>query len=162
MEQFMKKIFKTASWVVLPFFLVLTLESKVFKDEPSRVQVDTPAGWEIGGDDTNLEVYSPDKLVSVLFHSSSNESLEGAIHELEEELKKQMTDIQEGKPKKGKHNGMDMVTLAGTGVLEGTKVEWEVTILVAEKPVIVLSILLPGWKKHLGTLNKFAKSIKKY
>lgn len=158
----MKKYLKTAVLAVLPFLLVLGLESKVYKDEPSRVQVDTPTGWEVGGDDKNLEVYSPDKLVSVLFHSSSNENLEGAITELEEELKSQMTDITEGKPKQGKHNGMDMVTISGTGKIEGTKVDWEVTILMAEKPVIVLSILLPGWKKHVGAMNKFAKSIKKY
>ncbi|MCB1178124.1 MAG: hypothetical protein KDK36_11135 [Leptospiraceae bacterium] len=155
---------KKFSFVLLLSAIIfsISLNAEVFKDEPSRVQVNTPSGWEVGGDDSNLEVYSPDKLVSILFHSSSGENLEGALNELEEELQSQMTDIKEGKTRKGKINGMEYVTLAGTGKIEGTKVEWEVSVIVGNKPVIVLSILLPGWKKHQGALNKFAKSIKKY
>ncbi len=141
---------------------VTTLQARVFTDAASRVKVNTPRGWKAKASGTDLEVSSPDDLVNILFHVSSEGKMDKALDEAEKELRKNLKNIKAGKEQTGTHRGMPYVELEGSGTIEGVRVTWGVTVLMAKKPVIIMYIFLPGWKKHGRAVAKFAQSVQRY
>ncbi|HYO91355.1 MAG TPA: hypothetical protein VEQ40_06950, partial [Pyrinomonadaceae bacterium] len=79
------------------------------------------------------------------------------------ELSKTMKNIKpSGEPRETNVGGMQTFSQSGTGVVEGSEIQWSVDIIRAKKPVIALTFAAPGvWEKHQGEYQQFAKSIKK-
>ena len=159
----MKRVLTALTFALFSgIILVSAIQAEAYHDKKARIQIDTPRGWETEVDGADLLINSPDELVMMFFHVAKADDMEDALDELEEELDDLMKNVKEGKPKEGTIRGMDYLEISGTGVVEGVKVNWDVTILQNgdNDPVIIISILFPGWKKHSRALKKFADSIK--
>lgn len=148
--------------IVLGLSLSSGISAEVYKDKKARVQISIPDDWKVSGDEDNLEVYSPDETIFLMFHVSTAGNIDASIDEVDQALDQVLKNRKDGEPSKLKINGMNAIEIEGTGTVDDHPVEWSVSILEAKKPVLVISILGPGWKKWQNKLNAIAKSIKKY
>lgn len=136
---------------------------KVFTHEAAGVRFQLPAGWTSEPDDEQITISSPDDAFTVVFWALDADSLEAAMDALDEELGKIVSKVKgSGEPKKGTHNGMTHVSLEGTGEVEGVAVHWSVDLLVAKKPVVILTFAASeGVEKHAAAYAKMVQSIQK-
>ncbi len=136
---------------------------KLFSHQASGVQFELPAGWETEPDGEQITVSSPDDSFTLVFWALDETTFEAAIDALDEELGKVVSKAKvSGEPKKDTHNGMPHVSLDGTGEVEGVAMHWSVDLLMAKKPVIVLTFVAKdSIEKHAGDYLKLIQSIKK-
>ncbi|MCB1159815.1 MAG: hypothetical protein H7A25_09275 [Leptospiraceae bacterium] len=158
----MKKSLKFISTLFLLFLFALNVSAKEYKDDKARIKLSVPNNWKVSGDEDNLEIYSPDESIFIMFHVSKKGNIDATRSEVNTILNKVLKNKKTTKSSKVTVNGMKAIEEEGTGVTEGTPVEWSVAILQAKRPVMVISLLGPGWKKWESALNGIANSLKRY
>jgi len=146
--------------VVCSLIFSFNIMSEEFKHKDAGIKMSVPKGWKVKTDEDDLEITSPDDLVMMFFSVIEPKDIDAAVKELDKELGKLMKKVQSGKIKESKVNGMKLYELEGSGYIEGLKVDWGIYIVNAKKPVFIISIFLPGWKKWGKTLDAFGESIK--
>jgi hypothetical protein len=145
------------------FALNLPLSSETFTHAKSGLQFDLPEGWTAEPDGEQMVVSSPDDTFSVVFWVAEDEEFQAAVESLDEELGKTIKNIKmTNEGKEGTHNGMPYFSANGTGQVEGVAVLWSVDLLMAKKPVIILTFAATEhYNKHIGAYKKLVASIKK-
>jgi predicted Zn-dependent protease len=136
---------------------------KTFTHSDSGLQFDLPDGWQSEADGEMLTVSSPDDTLSIVFWVTEADDFEAAAEALGEELGKQVKNLKlDGEPKEGQHNGMEYASVTGTGQVDGVNVAFSADLLMAKKPVIILTFASPeNFAKHQGAYAKLVKSIRK-
>lgn len=136
---------------------------KTFTHEAGGIQFDLPDGWKSEEDGDLLTVSAPDHSIAIVFWVMEAKDFEVAAAALDEELGKQVKNVKfDGDVKEDKHNGMPHASVSGSGQIEGHDVVFSADLLMAKKPVIVLTFAKPGdLEKHADSYAKLVKSIKK-
>jgi hypothetical protein len=136
---------------------------KTYHHEEGGIQFDLPDGWKAEPDGEMLTVSSPDDAFNMFFLVTEGDTLKEAAEALDEELAKIVKNPKfSGEPKEDEHNGMPHFSQSGTGEIEGVEVELSVDILLAKKPVLILTSAAAGqYEKHVAAAAKLINSIKR-
>jgi hypothetical protein len=135
----------------------------VYMHPTAGIQFEVPTTWKAEADGEMMTASTGDGSISVVFWVPKEATIDAALNALEEELGKMMKNVKvNGEPEKGNLNGMTTYSAEGTGVIEGTTIEWSCHLLEAKKPVIALTFAAPGaYDQHQKDIEAFAKSIKR-
>lgn len=136
---------------------------QVYTHEEGGIQFTAPAGWKAEPSGDRMTLSTSDGSLSVVIFVATEDNLKAATDALDKELGKVIQNVKpNGEARETNVNGMQAVSQAGTGEVNGQQIQWAVDLLQAKRPVIVLSFADPGvWEKHQGEYQQFAKSIKK-
>ena len=136
---------------------------QVFTHEEGGIQFTLPDGWKSEVEGEQLTVSPPGGGIGMVFWVPEGDTFEAAVAALEEELGKTVKNAKfDGEAKEDTHNGMPHAGLSGTGVIEGDEVGFSVDLLMAKKPVIVLTFAsAENFKKFEADYMSLVKSIKK-
>ena len=136
---------------------------KTFTHEGGGIQFDLPDGLKSEEDGDMLTVSTPDEALSVVLWLTEADAFEAAAEAPGEELAKKIKGLKmDGEPKEGKHNGMEHASVSGSGQADGRKVAFSADLVMAKKPVIILSFASPEmFEKHESSYVKLVKSIRK-
>ena len=135
---------------------------KIYQHEEGGLQFELPDGWKAEPKGEMIEVSAPDDSFTMFFMVTEGDTLQTAADALDEELAKIVKNHKlEGEPKENKHNGMPHFSQTGSGEIEGVKFLMSVDILIAKKPVLILTLAAPGlFEKHADDATLLIKSIK--
>jgi predicted Zn-dependent protease len=138
-------------------------QEHVMTHKDAGVQFSLPAGWQSDADGDRLLVHSPDKSVAIVFFVATEDNFEAAINAMTDEVDKIIDNVKvTNKGQEGEHNGMPMYSVSGTGTMDDKPVAWDVTLLAAKRPIIVMGFAEPAsWKKNEAAYNKLVESIHK-
>jgi hypothetical protein len=138
-------------------------EGKTFTHEEGGVTFTLPAGWKAEPNGAQITASPEEGGVSVAFWVTEEDEFDAAVDAVGKELDKLLDNVKlDGEPKEGTHNGMPHASLSGTGQIQGHDVLFSADILMAKKPVIVLSFgVADQLHKHADDYSKLVKSIKK-
>jgi len=127
------------------------------------LQFDVPVGWKTDEEGEQYRLLAPDGDISVTFWVPVEGDFQNAAKAIGEEIGKQLTDLKyDAEPRQDKHNGMDHVSVTGSGKAEGRSVNFSADLLQAKKPVIILTFSSPdNFKHHEAEYSKFVSSIKR-
>lgn len=136
---------------------------ETFTHEAGGIQFDLPSGWKSKPDGELLTVSAPDDSITMVFWVTEAGDFEAAADALDKELAKQIKNLKfDGEPKEGKHNEMPHASVTGSGQVEGQDIAFSADLLMAKKPVIILTFASPeNFEKHGSSYMKLVKSIKK-
>jgi hypothetical protein len=138
------------------------------------IEFDIPAGWEVedaldtddAGDGGRLEIGPASEAFHIWMWDRDEddwENIDAALSELDAELD-EMLDGMKHNPdvKKFEINGLPAVSLTGTGKHHDADIEFEVCVIVAEKPVIFLTCAAPAAfdAQDVADFEKFVKSVR--
>ncbi|MEN3332086.1 MAG: hypothetical protein V7641_1451 [Blastocatellia bacterium] len=143
--------------------LVSAAQEHVMTHKEGGIQFALPAGWQSDAEGDRLLVHSPDKSVAIVFYVATEANFEAAVNAMTEEVDKIIDNVKvTNDGKEGEHNGMAIYSVSGTGTLEDKPIAWDVTLLAAKRPVIVMGFAEPAsWKKNEAAYNKLIESIHK-
>jgi hypothetical protein len=143
--------------------LAAAAQERVLAHKDGGIQFALPAGWQSEAEGDRLLVHSSDKSVAIVFYVATEDTFEAAVGAMVEEVEKIVDDAKvTNKGKEGEHNGMPMYSVSGTGTIDGQAVAWDLTMLAAKQPVIVMGFAEPAsWKKNAAAYTKLVESIHK-
>jgi predicted Zn-dependent protease len=138
-------------------------DAKTYTHEAGGITFDLPEGWKATPDGDQLTVSPAGGGIAVTFWVTEEGDFDAATKALGEELGKQIKNLKfDGEPKEDTHNGMEHVSVSGTGQVEGKDIVFSADLLQAKKPVIVLTVgAADNIQKHTADYLKLVKSIKK-
>jgi hypothetical protein len=127
------------------------------------IQFTLPAGWQSEADGDRLLVHSRDKSVAIVFFVATEDNFEAAVGAMVDEVDKIIDNVKvTNEGKEGEHNGMSMYSISGNGTMDGQPVVWDVTLMAARRPIIVLGFADPAsWKKNAAAYDELIQSIHK-
>lgn len=127
------------------------------------IQFTAPAGWKAKNEGETMTIATQDDTLSVVFWVPKGDDFEAAVDTLGDELEKVIKNSKTTSPgKTSTHNGMQAYTAAGTGEVDNEQIVWEVDMLKAKKPVVMLSFAAPAqFEKHERAYKQLVDSIKK-
>lgn len=136
---------------------------ETFKHEAGGIQFNLPDGWKSKPDGELLTVSAPDDSITMVFWVTEADDFEAATEALDQELTKLIKNLKfDAEPKEGKHNEMPHASVTGSGQVEGQTIAFSADLLMARKPVIILTFASPeNFEKHGSSYMKLVKSIKK-
>lgn len=127
------------------------------------IQFTAPAGWKSKNEGDSMTLSAPDDSISVVIWVPKADDFEAAVDALGDELEKVIKNSKMTSPgKETTHNGMPAYTASGTGEVDNEQIAWEVDMLKAKKPVVMLSFAAPAqFEKHEREYKNLVDSIKK-
>lgn len=127
------------------------------------IQFTAPAGWKSKNEGDSMTLSTPDDSLSVVFWVPAAADFDKAIDSLGDELEKVIKNSKMTSPgQTSTHNGMPAYTAAGTGEVNNEQIAWEVDMLKAKKPVVMLTFAAPAeFEKHEREYKNLVDSIKK-
>lgn len=145
------------------FAAAASAQEHVMTHKEGGVQFSLPAGWQSEAEGDRLLVHSADKSVAIVFFVATEDNFEAAINAMTEEVDKIIDNVKiTNKGQEGEHNGMPIYSVSGTGTMDDKPIAWDVTMLAAKRPVIVMGFAEPAsWKKNEAAYNKLVESIHK-
>ena len=159
----MKKILLA---LLLPL-LVVTAEAGEFKlpkDKP-LITATFPSDWKVKYDEGGLDITSADEEIYIYMDAHDNASIDGAIKDTIDYLKKEKVTIDKSTEKKseGKLNGMDVADFSWSGKDKDgdCKVSLALIAPAKDKLILILYWVTPeGEKKNAAALKAILSSIK--
>ncbi len=138
-------------------------EGKTFTHEAGGITFTLPEGWKAEPNGAQLTASPEGGGVSIAFWVTEEGEFDAAVDAVGKELDKLLDNVKlDGEPKEDTHNGMAHASVSGTGQIEGHDVLFSADVLMAKKPVIVLSFgVADQLQKHAEDFSKLVKSIKK-
>jgi len=138
-------------------------DDHTFTHKEGGITFELPDGWKAEPDGDQLTVSSPDKSIAVVFWVTEDKDFDAATKALGEELGKQIKNLKfDGEAKGDTHNGMAHSYVSGSGQIEGQDILFRTDILMAKRPVIVLTFgSADNLQKHAEDYSKLVKSIRK-
>lgn len=138
-------------------------QADIYKHQQGGVQFELPKGWKVEPDGEQITASTPDGSFAVVFWVTSENDFEAASKALGDELDKQLKSVKlDGQGKVDTHNGMKHFSQSGTGTLDGQPIAFSVDLLMAKKPVIVLTFAsAENIEKHVEDYMNLVKSIKR-
>jgi len=132
--------------------------------EAAGVKVNVPDDWQqdAAGDEGMMIVAPKDDSLMVMFWVVEGADLEAILTAFEPEFKKLVTEIKYAKeqPTDVEINGMKAFYMEGSGKIEGEPADWEIAVVMAAKPLIIVSLAKKGaFKTHQADLSKMVNSI---
>jgi len=130
----------------------------------ANVQFYVPDSWSQDHEGEMLFLMSEDETLTMIFWVVESGEVEVALTALETEFKKIMTDFtyNQEDPETTTLNGYQLFYMDGTGKLEGLPAEWEAAVLMADKPLLIMSVALDNaFNRHRADLNKLLGSMRK-
>jgi hypothetical protein len=151
--------------VVVPMLLAAPVARAATKThEEAGVSVWIPDDWKGKGDKNMMTIMDPKEDVALLFLVMNAPDLKKATDALDAELAKRVQDVKfEGKAQQTKLNGMDALTLDGTGKVQGKLVDLGVLVVKTPKNKIVLVLGMVNAEKKIEfkpTVRKIITSLK--
>ncbi|MFL6214198.1 MAG: hypothetical protein ACJ74J_09945 [Blastocatellia bacterium] len=142
---------------------VASAQDHMMTHKEGGIQFALPAGWQSDADGDRLLVHSPDKSVAIVFFVATEDNFEAAIDAMVDEVDKIIDNVKiTNKGQEGEHNGMPMYSVSGNGTIDGKAVAWDVTMMAAKRPIIVMGFAEPAsWKKNEAAYNELIESIHK-
>lgn len=143
--------------------LISAVADETFTHQAGGIQFDLPDGWKSKPDGELLTVSAPDDSITMVFWVTEADDFEAATEALDTELAKLIKNLKfDGEAKEDKHNQMPHVSVSGSGQVEGQSIAFSADLLMAKKPVIILTFASPeNFEKHGNAYMKLVKSIKK-
>ena len=137
--------------------------NNIFTHEKAGIRFEKPDGWSHQADGDTITLFSPDHAVSIVITVAKKSNVKDAINEIDAELSNVMTNIEtSSKAQQTDVNGMDAITLEGTGKIQGTPVTWAIDLLDAKRPVFVITFgKQTEWGKHQDEYVEFATSVRR-
>lgn len=145
--------------------VTLSAEAKPFHHKEAGIQFEVPDTWSVKTEKAALMVMPKDESFFILFKVSDAESkddFEAEIQEYLGQLGKTMhiENAETGDFKETEINGLPVVYVEGTGTLEDNEVNFEVSVIMATKPVIVFSLAdTKEMEAHKDEMAEFIQSI---
>jgi predicted Zn-dependent protease len=138
-------------------------DGETFTHEEGGIQFTAPDGWKAEAEGEQLTVSPPGGGIGIVFWVPEGDTFEAAVAALEEELAKTVKNAKfDGEAREGTHNGMAHATLTGSGPIEGEEMAFSVDLVMAKKPVIILTFAsAENFKKHEAEYHSLVKSIRK-
>ena len=136
---------------------------QVYSHPAGGIQLTAPANWKSKNEGDSMTLSAPDDTISVVIWVPKGEDFDKAVSDLGDELEKVIKNSKTTSPGEATtHNGMQAYTASGTGEVDNEQIAWEVDMLKAKKPVIVLSFAAPAqFEKHEREYKQLLDSIKK-
>lgn len=151
--------------IVLSLFapFVEAAQDHVMSHKEGGIQFALPAGWQSSADGDRLLVHSPDQSVAIVFYVATEKNFEAAVDAMTEEVDKIIDNVKvTNEGKESEINGLPAYSVSGIGTMDDKPIAWDVTMLAAKRPVIVMGFAEPGsWKKNEAAYNKLIESIHK-
>jgi hypothetical protein len=138
--------------------------SNVYRLESAGLQFEKPAGWNQEVQDGRVQITSPDGSLSIIFMVvEQEENLQAAVNALGQGLESAMDNVEtDGEMKQETHNGMTVYSQSGSGVADGITLYWGADIVMANKPVIVLTTADRSKSgKYSNEVQQFINSVKR-
>jgi hypothetical protein len=156
----MKKL--ALSLLVLTTYAAAGARAETMKHEAGGIQFDVPEGWSHKADGDMIQVTNAEGSLSVLFWVAGEDNWEKALDAVATELDKVIHEAKiEEEAEEGEHNGLKTVEMSGSGKVEGTAMDWSLTLFAAKKPVIALAMAEPSaWEKDGKAIEAFVGSVK--
>lgn len=162
------RLIPTKAFALLIALALLTALASAAQDhtmthKEGGVQFALPAGWQSEAEGDRLLVHSPDKSVAIVFFVATEDNFEAAIDAMVDEVDKIIDNVKvTNKGQEGEHNGMPMYSVSGNGTIDGKAVVWDVTLMAAKRPIIVMGFAEPAsWKKNEAAYNELIESMHK-
>lgn len=148
----------------LLFSAVTPAQAGWLTHEAAGVKVNVPDDWQQSpaGEEGMMIVAPKDDSLMVMFWVVEGEDLEAILTAFEPEFKKLVTDIKytTEKPKDIEINGMKAFYMDGSGKIEGAPADWEIAVVMAAKPLIMISLAKKGaFTTHQEALSKMVNSM---
>jgi len=143
--------------------LAAVAQEHVMSHKEGGIQFALPAGWQSDADGDRLLVHSPDKSVAIVFYVATEDNFEAAVKAMTEEVDKIIDNVKvTNKGKESEVNGLSSYSVSGVGTMDDKPIAWDVTLLAAKRPVIVMGFAEPAsWKKNEAAYNQLIASIHK-
>jgi hypothetical protein len=137
--------------------------AEIRKDKRAGIQYDIPSWWAWEEREEGVILATKDGALVVMVWTPRGETIQEAVSMLDEELAKVIKNAKpNGKPQNGSLNGMQTISIAGTGRIGGARAEYSVIVLDAKRPVIVMAFGETGkYEKHDDALLGFVKTIRR-
>ncbi|HWS52542.1 MAG TPA: hypothetical protein VN228_00335 [Pyrinomonadaceae bacterium] len=137
---------------------------ETFTHEEGGIQFTAPDGWKSEVEGEQLTVSPPGGGIGIVFWVPEGDTFDAAVDALGDELEKVVKDpkLDDDSNKQGTHNGMPHASFSGSGTVNGENMAFSVDLLMAKKPVIVLTFASPeNFKKYEADYVGLVSSIKK-
>lgn len=137
--------------------------AEMMHQKESQVMLNVPDGWKMSTDNEITTLATTDDLMMVMFWSVEEEELEEALTAWYTEMHKMMTDIKENQeePEETKVGGFEAVKMDGTGLIDGLETKWDTTVILAAKPLIMVTVSFKDGQQRYGSaLKQMLASIK--
>lgn len=143
--------------------LASAAQDQTLTHKEAGLQFTLPAGWQTDAEGDRLLVHSPDKSVAIVFFVATEANFEAAVGAMVDEVDKIVDNVKvTNKGQEGEHNGIPMYSVSGNGTLDGKAIVWDVTLMAAKRPLIVMGFAEPAsWKKNAAAYNELIASIHK-
>lgn len=137
-------------------------------NDVAGIEFTIPKGWKAPkSDDGDGEFFlvSPDESLSVTFFVPDDENYEQATKDVVDDLAKFVKKVKiTEQGQESTVNGLKTLSIAGSGVdadNETRRVEWDLTIIDAKKPVFVVSLATPeNFPKNAPAYETLVQSVK--
>ncbi|MBT9545635.1 MAG: hypothetical protein IV090_09620 [Candidatus Sericytochromatia bacterium] len=157
------KILKMGLGILLGMGLFVSPVQAAWMTHPeANVKIDIPDSWKKDVNGNMLTVGPSDDSLAVMFWVVEGSDLEAIMSGFDSELKNIMQDIQYAsqEPQEVEVNGFKAYYMQGTGTVDGAAADFEVSILIAAKPLVVFSMAKDGaLSTHSSDISALVNSI---
>ena len=165
LKRFQNLFVNTSLALALGLTLAITpAEAKIYTHPTGGIQFDAPNDWIATPEEDILVLTPKGGGVSVTFWVLGEDDMEEAIGALYKELSNKMPEF-ESKHEEAQTttlNGMEVVYDEGTAEIDGIPSEWSLAIIIAAKPVVVLTVgSEEAMAKYSSVGEKLVRSIKR-
>jgi serine/threonine protein kinase len=138
------------------------LGGNVYKIQGAGLQFEAPPNWKVQQSGDQIMLFAPDQTVSIIFQAVEMSNLQQVANAMDAYIAKVMTNIvPDGPAQTTQLNGLTVHTQSGKGQMNGATIEWSSEVIMASKPVLVVSFAAKGlYEKHQQDLVKFVQSVK--
>jgi hypothetical protein len=142
--------------------MAVSQHDRVFNNKEAGIQFTLPKGWQAEEGGANINVNSPDNSIIYLIQAVDSDKIDNAIDATFKLIDNLIQDQHvTNKGKEGELNGLYYWEAEGKGTIKSVKIDWDVHIMVAQKPIIFIGIYFPDSPKDAKELTAFINSIKK-
>jgi len=152
---------------LFPLCLVVSAHAGEFKLPKAKplITVTFPDSWKVKYDEGGLDITSADEEIYIYMDAHDNASIDGAIKDTIEYLKKEKVTIDKATEKKseGKINGMDAADFSWSGKDKDGATNISLSLIAPNKEKLILMLYWgtpAGEKKNADALKAIITSIK--
>lgn len=134
----------------------------VYRHAAGGIQFTAPANWKAEPEGDILTLTSPDEELAVMFFVSNKRDFAAATEGIADELDKIIKNVKfDTEGEEQVINGLTHFVINGTGTVDGVAIEWDLTVINAKKPTIVLTFASKAAiQKYFNQYVNLVKSIK--
>jgi hypothetical protein len=133
-----------------------------YRHAAGGIQFTSPANWKAEPDGDILTLTSPDEEMSIMFFVSSKRDFAAATEGIAAELDKIMKNVKfSSDGEEHVINGLQHFSIGGTGTIDGVAIEWDLSVINAKKPtIVVIFASKAAIQKYFNQYVDLLKSIK--